>query len=154
MRKIIIILLLFLLNISCSIYIPTEEEKSINKVINIPNQTKNELYIKVNRWFVKTFNSSESVIEFRDKGSGIVSGKYVFKDAFYNIYYKQLIEVQIKDNKVKISIGQLYMKKKSSSSSSFRLPGLKYYYSETRTYWIDIISSLESYLKENNDDDF
>ncbi|WP_233248578.1 DUF4468 domain-containing protein, partial [Desulfonatronum sp. SC1] len=55
-----------------------EEARRYERIIEVPNHTKSEIYVKANAWFVETFNSAENVIEFNDRESGRVMGKYVF----------------------------------------------------------------------------
>jgi len=160
MKKIIIVLLLFILNISCGPYKVTPlEERSIEKIIYVPNQTKDELYTKVNQWFIRTFNSPKSIIEFQDKQQGIVSGKYVTHKQILatDFYYRQVIEVKIKENKVKIFIGDLniasYTNLSGIGSSSESYKPVKSGYSKIKPTWLELINSLESYLKKNNSDD-
>jgi len=62
----------------------TPEMLHFEKIINVLNTPKDELYIKVNSWFVETFTSAESVIEFQDKEAGRVMGKYIFD--YYNVH--------------------------------------------------------------------
>lgn len=53
------------------------EMRTFEKVIEISDKSKDQIYIKANGWFVETFNSAESVIEFQDKEAGKIMGKYV-----------------------------------------------------------------------------
>jgi hypothetical protein len=82
------------------------ESKRFEEIFELPNQSKEDLYVKVNSWMVETFNSAESVIEFSDKEAGKVLGKYtfVFTDKIYFYQVKQNIEISVKENKVKLEI--------------------------------------------------
>jgi hypothetical protein len=84
----------------------TYESKTFQEIFELPNQSKEDLYVKVNSWMVETFNSAESVIEFSDKEAGVVLGKYtfVFTDKIYFYQIRQNIEVSVKENKVKLEI--------------------------------------------------
>jgi hypothetical protein len=62
---------------------------------------------------VKTFNNAESVIQFSDKESGTITGKYMLKQTFtvglnYQIIPNggifAIINVDIKENKARITI--------------------------------------------------
>lgn len=73
------------------------------KVIeNIPGST-DDIYIKANDWMVSTFANSKSVIEFSDKESGTILGKYFIYEALSNDKFIK-IDVRIKDNSSKIKI--------------------------------------------------
>jgi hypothetical protein len=61
-----------------------EEARRFEKVIDVPGFSKSDLYVKANAWFVETFNSAESVIEFQDKEAGKIMGKYVF--SYYEVF--------------------------------------------------------------------
>src|SRR5574344_2909153 len=56
----------------------TPEMRTYKRIIEIPGQTKDQIYIRANSWFVETFNSAESGIEFQDKEAGKIMGNYVF----------------------------------------------------------------------------
>lgn len=60
-------------------------EFEVRKIIEVPNMSQNELYIKTNLWAVDVFNKSDSVIEFSDKEAGIIKGKYV-QELGYNFW--------------------------------------------------------------------
>lgn len=66
--------------------------------------TKDNLYLKANSWAVDIFVSAESVIEFHDKESGFIKGKYIFEvvDGVYFYDVKTTITIQVKDGKAKI----------------------------------------------------
>ena len=72
---------------------------SFTKIIEVPNTSADELYVKCNEWFVRTFVSAESVIEFSDKENGKILGKYVFK--VFPSRIKSTITIDIKDNKIR-----------------------------------------------------
>ncbi|MDO6802980.1 DUF4468 domain-containing protein [Wenyingzhuangia sp. 1_MG-2023] len=88
------------------------EMRTFEKIIEVPDKSKNELYVEANSWFVKTFNSAESVIEFQDKEAGKIIGKYVFSyfEGFYYYDVRQIIAVDVKDNKLRIVISDPYYK--------------------------------------------
>ena len=92
---------------SCSTMMGTTanpELRSMENIIEFPNLNKDQIYIKSNTWFVETFNSAKSVIEFSDKESGKIIGNYnfVYSEGVYNYSVKQTIDLEIKDNKVKL----------------------------------------------------
>lgn len=81
------------------------EMRSMQKVVEIPGLTQDEIYIRANSWFVSTFNSAESVIEFQDKESGKIMGKYVFTygEGVYTFGVKQTVDVEMKEGKMRVS---------------------------------------------------
>lgn len=93
---------------SCGVI--TIETKPIVKVVSVEDATKNELYVRANNWMVSAFNNGESVIQFTDKESGTITGKYslgIVKQA--NKYGPArrafaIIHIQVKDEASKITI--------------------------------------------------
>lgn len=77
-KNIFILAILPLLLSSCFAYkaIPVQIDP-ISKTIDV-SLLKDDAWVKANNWMVKTFVSSESVIEFTDKEAGIINGKYNF----------------------------------------------------------------------------
>jgi hypothetical protein len=93
---------------SCAVI--TTESKPVSKVIQIENETKNELYVKANNWMVSAFNNAESVIQFSDKESGTITGKYLLGTISVANQYGPanrvfaIIRIQVKDGTTKITI--------------------------------------------------
>src|SRR5690625_7103367 len=67
---------------------------------------KDDLYIRTNGWFVETFNSPESVIEFQDKEAGKIMGKYVYtySEGVYTYAVRQTISIDIREGRLRMSI--------------------------------------------------
>ena len=109
MKKIIFLLSILLV---CCAPMELVQIDNVQKVFDIVN-TKDELYIKANQWMVKTFNNAESVIQFSDKESGTITGKYMLKQTFtVDLNYQvipnggifAIINIDIKENKARITI--------------------------------------------------
>jgi len=100
-----IVIILIISIQSCATVILSQER---TKVVKVEGKTKNELYIRANTWMVETFNNAESVIQFSDKESGIVTGKYVMATIVagskirHNVH--SIIKIQVKDGSTKITI--------------------------------------------------
>jgi hypothetical protein len=154
------LLFLFLFSVLITSCVPQAiTVKDFEKIIDM-NNSKDELYIKTNEWFVETFNSAESVIEFQDKEAGKIIGKYVLNDITQGLYIyniKQTISIDIKEGKVRIVIkdpyekatgsvlgGEPYNHNYSPLSSQKRLSIL-------RLEWDELSKSLEKRLNENSD---
>lgn len=99
---------LFLNLQSCAII--TTESKPVSKIVNIENATKNELYVRANNWMVTAFNNAESVIQFTDKETGTITGKYLLGTITQANQYGPanrafaIIQIQVKDGASKITI--------------------------------------------------
>src|SRR5690625_6988668 len=89
-----------------------ESERSIDEIIEAPGMKKDDLYIRTNGWFVETFNSPESVIEFQDKEAGKIMGKYVYtySEGVYTYTVRQTISIDIRVGRVRMSIREPYVK--------------------------------------------
>ena len=135
--------------ISCGPIIDVKMDKT-QKVIEI-DLTKNEIFVKSNQWMVKTFNNAESVIQFSDKESGTITGKYMLKQTYTigNNYQTipnggifAIINVDIKENKARITISpEEYHTRGKGGNPQFIYP------EETARKDIDdLINSFEAYM--------
>ncbi len=118
MKKKFKLAILFIVTISltgCSLMLGTTaspEKRIFKRLIEVPNRSKNSLYVSANSWFVDTFDYAGSVIEFTDKEEGRIIGKYVFNtfQGIQNFIVRQTITVDVKDNKVRLTISNPYYK--------------------------------------------
>ena len=111
MRKIIFSLLTVLLMLSLSgCTVRTMPNTPIVKVIKIEKGQHNKLYVKASNWMAETFNNSKSVVQFRDKESGTITGRYllgVISQASQYApasYAYAIIKIQVKDGASRITI--------------------------------------------------
>jgi len=122
----------------------------LQKVIEVPGVSQEELYIRANAWFVKYFNSAESVIEFRDKENGKIIGKYTINytvglgDPYRSL---QTVIVEVKEARLRITIEDPYEKYMgnatliSKASKPFNRTGKPL--AKLRSSWRELVSSLE-----------
>ncbi|MDR2716482.1 MAG: DUF4468 domain-containing protein [Treponema sp.] len=77
-----------------------------NEVINVNGMSAVDIYTKANMWFVDAFKNADSVIQFSDKQSGTIKGKYV-ADMTISGYQQYLttttITVEARDGRCRIS---------------------------------------------------
>ncbi len=116
MRKTVIAIMLFALLalVSCATssvdFEPLQE--GVQKVIEVEGASQDELFVKANNWAVSAFANSDSVIEFTDKESGTITGKYYMRYHGGSGYFWAggdvapwtLIQVNVKDGKARISL--------------------------------------------------
>ncbi|MCF7833363.1 MAG: DUF4468 domain-containing protein [Candidatus Marinimicrobia bacterium] len=160
MKNFFLLYLITILIFSCSSVkenIQTDfhpELRHYEKIIEIPNTTQDNLYIIANEWFVETFYDAESVIQFQDKGGGIIKGKYrylipkSYHDIFGNYFEVgvvtySIITVVVKDNKAKINIDKML---------NNQLVEMKYdeeVMKNANLVWNKLTESLENKLSEN-----
>ena len=85
----------------------TNTATSFEKIVEVNDQTKDELFTSINTWLAKTFVSSENVIEYSDKEAGKVIGHIVFEgyDVLLGTWYgKSTIEIDVKENKCRFQL--------------------------------------------------
>lgn len=87
------------------------ETDRVSMIFDDLNGTQTELYIKANDWMVSTFVDATSVIQFSDKESGVLMGKYLLNGEVRSAGYMTIdtrvyakIDIRVKDNKAKIEI--------------------------------------------------
>ena len=106
--KLILITFLIVGIQSCAIV--TYEGTPEVKVVQVEKENQNQLFVKANNWMVERFNNAESVIQFSDKESGTISGKYLLGTVTNPNEYGPgskawaMIKVQVKDNAARITI--------------------------------------------------
>jgi len=95
------------------------------------NLDKDSNYVLANEWMVETFNDAESVIQFTDKESGTVKGKYLIREGFTSTspYIASIepkyaiITIRVKDNSCRIEIdppgGEFYSQKSMGEEIGF-----------------------------------
>jgi len=82
----------------------------VDRVVKISDTSKNILFVRANNWMVDTFKSSKSVIQFSDKESGSISGRYLLgtvrEASQYGAatYVYAGIKIVIKDGASKITV--------------------------------------------------
>ncbi len=111
MRKLFLLSVSLLLILSiqgCAVI--TTESKPVSKVVNVEDATQNDLYVRANNWMVSAFNNADSVIQFTDKESGTITGKYLLGTISQANQYGPanrafaIIQIQVKDGASKITI--------------------------------------------------
>ena len=115
--------------------------------------SKNELYVKANNWMVENFVNAESVIQFTDKESGTVTGKYLLHKIYIapstysagvdsDIF--SIIKIQVKDGAAKISIDPQDFTEIETSNLTYR----KLYYSKEKAdlQISTLIDSFKAYM--------
>ncbi len=91
------------------------ENEAYVEVFDSLGDNQSELFIKANDWMITTFTKASSVIEYSDKETGTLLGKYLMtgtqRVGAYGtsidsrVYSK--IDIRVKDNKARITITPL-----------------------------------------------
>lgn len=82
------------------------------KTIPVTNKTKNQLYVDLSYWFLKTFSNASSKIEMADKDLGIILAKGFFPNiayhsggmSSYTVSIRPIIRCDIHDGEVNLSV--------------------------------------------------
>lgn len=159
MNKIYFLLLcgfIFLQSCSSSFTGTPVQVEPMTKVIQVPDKGKNELYVSANNWMAETFNSAKSVIQFKDKESGVVTGRYLLKPGYTYRNYQYIeteegsayaiIKIQVKDGASKITVDPQEFTERTSDM-------LNDYYKFSRQDAIresgKLMASFENYIKND-----
>lgn len=158
MRKILLLILVSTTLMSCGGYqqIKTTNVSvpPIEEVINLEG-SKNDLYVRANKWMVENFNNAKSVIQFSDKEAGVVAGKYLIgtvgsmgtglassyvgptKDVF------AVITIDVKDNAAKITLtSEPFQTMESKQLVNYGLTE-----ESLKAQLNDLVTSFENYMK-------
>lgn len=106
--RIILVILLAVTLTSCSI--ATVQSIPVETVIQVQGDPQNKLYVRANNWMVETFRNAESVIQFTDKESGTITGRYLLGVITTPSQYGPgskayaTINVRVKDGASKITV--------------------------------------------------
>lgn len=113
MKKLLLIVAIVVTNFSCASY--NKQVVNLEPTIEQIEVTgdKNELFVRANNWMVENFVDAKSVIQFSDKESGNVTGKYLLHSKTFpgNAYVSPttievfaIIKIQVKDGASKLII--------------------------------------------------
>jgi hypothetical protein len=105
-------------NVFCQLnFDSTKKELIYSEVVQSPNYSSNQIYLNVNEWFAKTYNSSNNVIQLNDKENGKIIGKGGFTISpiyqWGNIktpqtfFVSYTLTIQIKDAKYKYEFSNI-----------------------------------------------
>lgn len=142
MKKLIMVVMLLVVSGCAGLKTVPSSELESEKVFQVPNMKKDEIFEKSKMWIAKNFKSAKAVIEYENKetgaiiGNGIVSG--TTNGGLAPISAEFTMEVDIKDEKVRIKITNVHM--------TINSPFYEMYRSELMPKISDLTSRLESYL--------
>jgi hypothetical protein len=123
------------------------EGKDEVRIVKIEHSNLNELYVRANNWMVETFNNAESVIQFSDKESGTISGRYLLGYLTQNSgRVFATIKIQVKDGAAKITV----------SPESFQYAvGMSYYTGiDAENDVENLLNEFEQYMLQKEDNNW
>lgn len=83
---------------------------SSSKVVDIPGSSQDKLFVRANNWMVDNFHEADSVIQFTDKESGTISGRYLMGVVTSNEYGLPIqkafatIKISVRDDASRIEV--------------------------------------------------
>jgi len=154
MKKIIILSMLCFVVLMQGCTAITTKGDPIERVVKIEKMEKHTLYVKANNWMVDTFNDAKSVVQFTDKESGTISGRYLLGTISAASQYGPAryayasIKIKVKDNASKIVV--------TPESFTYMKGNMYSLYSEQEVKRdVDaLLASFESSMKEKDDSDW
>lgn len=85
---------------------------TFEKTITVPGKVKNQLYVDLNYWFLKTFSNASSKIEMSDKDLGVILARGYLPciashsggASSYYVHIRPIIRCDVKDEQVKLIV--------------------------------------------------
>lgn len=114
-RIFLAVFVIFILS-GCTIPRPlTEEESTIQKVVEVPGYNKSQIFERSKMWFAENFKTAKSVIEYDNKDEGILIGKGVMALPVSDIRamstlpwrFKFTVKEEAKDNRFRLTYTNL-----------------------------------------------
>ena len=98
-------------NLKTAISLDKNNGLTFTQIIEVPNKTKEQLYVILNYWYRATFNSGKAVILLNDKEAGVIIGKGFIEEIAshtggmnqYTVHLEPLIKTDIKDYKIRVT---------------------------------------------------
>ena len=77
---------------------------SHSSVVQVPEATKDELWLRANEWCIDAFKNSTNVIQYSDKEAGVIRGKFTGEyNGYYYEYVQTTFSVEVKDGKARLT---------------------------------------------------
>lgn len=138
-----LVFILFILT-SCTTYMSKDELITQETIVNVPGNSKDELYVKALSWMVDCFESSPDVIEYNDKEAGIIKGKYTISTPVCT--FKGVITIELKDEKARLRLRFFSVDKDTYTGDIYEADGL--YYNDVNA---ETIISFEQAMQASNE---
>lgn len=100
----VMLILTMIIGLGC-MHIPkyhpvSKEDLVIQKVVNIPGFTKNQIFEQSKIWIAMNFKSAKAVIEYENKEQGTLIGNGILPNVWSLCF---TMKIDIKDEKLKVS---------------------------------------------------
>lgn len=159
MKKITILLCLTVVLTSCLSYktVAVDLDTTVSQISVEGN--KNDLFVRANNWMVENFVDAKSVIQFTDKESGTVTGKYLMynRPASVSMGIQSpgveifaIIKIQVKDGAAKLSINPSEFGEIQTSNKTYQA---LYYTKEKAEQEVNqLVTSFGKYMNDKESD--
>lgn len=108
MKKIVLLILLVVLLVSCATIQPGEEGTTKTVVVDVPGKSREEIYSVLHEWLLRKCSSPQSAIQTANSDEGVLFVKLYAKDVVSVAVYKYDIafnwKIDIKDNKYRLAM--------------------------------------------------
>lgn len=148
MKRVIIVLMAVLALTGCAT--THVDHEPFIEVVEVPGKTAGELFVEINQWAVDAFRSADSVIEFSDKESGIISGKYtttLYSPWLGSTNIGSTLNIEAKDEKYRITINDPI-----NLGTYGGLVTNAAQLEQVREKWINLASSLKAHVMKEKED--
>jgi len=88
-------------------------DTKLNRVVEVENMSKDEIFVKSMEWFSRTFKESKSVIDYQDKEAGKIIGNGAVVHYFNMIVNGQVkfsVKIEAKENRSRITLSNFSSK--------------------------------------------
>lgn len=139
--------------------------EGVQKIVEVPELSQNEIFVKANNWAVSAFSNADSVIEFSDKESGTITGKYAMryhgKSATFwaggDVAPWTLMEINVKEGRARISLKLSSLDFYNGNGAKFSSSNLSWHFVQADAdvlteRWTSLIADFEKALKKEDVD--
>ncbi|WP_198175033.1 DUF4468 domain-containing protein [Spirosoma arboris] len=144
--------------------LPVNESGKITYQVvkSVDGAGKDELYKRGRKWFVKTYNSANQVLQVNDPSTGELTGKGIFPivesyiGTAHTYPVRHLLAVDIKEGKYRIVLTDFVIEEKGESINVEKIPtvGRKWidkFYTKVNTEAEALVASLQKALATADD---
>jgi hypothetical protein len=123
----------------------------VTSVINIPNQSKGDLFKKTRQWFSQYFVSGETAVDYEDAESGVIIGNGIANighDTFGVVVrkFKYNIRIDTKDNKFRALTTIIEHTNTDSRQTYVARAVSPDRIAEAEKHVIEIVNDIEAYI--------
>lgn len=127
--------------------LPLDDSENVTYQIikSVDGVSKDELYKRGRKWFVKTYNSAKDVLQVNDPntgeltGHGYLDGKAKIARVWFSSPIAHTLMVEVKDNRYRITLTDLKLGENQNKLKDFKLP----YIGTTENHYTSLYKSID-----------